>query len=278
MFITWDVSPIMLSILGLEIRYYGLCWAIAIGVAGYIYSDVIKREGYSEKMFDSIFWYGTIGTIIGARLGHCLFYDPAHYLMNPIEILNLRQGGMASHGAAIGTMTGVWLFTRKYNMSLLWALDRLGLASALGGTAVRLGNLMNSEIYGLPTQLPWGFIFVRDGHSVAMHPTQIYEAICYAVLFVILYRMYYKTKIGFTRPGVMFGTTMIGLFATRFLIEFVKNPQVAFEQNMTLTMGQWLSIPFTLIGIYFIVRGYRNAPHQIPKPVNTIQKKTKNKK
>lgn len=265
MSIIWNMDPVMFSIGGLEIRYYGICWAMALSIAGYIYSDVIKREGYSEKLFDSIFWFGTIGTILGARLGHCLFYDPSYYLSHPIEILNMRQGGMASHGAAIGTMTGVWLFTIKYKMSLIWALDRLGLASALGGTVVRIGNLMNSEIYGTPTELPWGFIFARNGESVPMHPTQIYEAICYAVLFAILYRMYYKTKIGFTRPGVMFGTTMIGLFATRFFIEFIKNPQVAFEQDMSLVMGQWLSIPFTLIGVYFIVRGYMNAPLEIPK-------------
>lgn len=273
MFITWDADPIMLSIAGFEIRYYGLCWAFALGFAGYLYSNIIKREGYDDKLFDSIFWFGTIGTILGARLGHCLFYDPVHYLSNPIEILYLRQGGMASHGAAIGTMTGVWLFTRKYKMSFIWALDRLGLASALGGAAVRLGNLMNSEIYGLPTELPWGFIFVRDGQTIPMHPTQLYEAICYAALFAILYRQYFKTQIGFTRPGVMFGTTMIGMFATRFLIEFVKNPQVAFEQNMSLSMGQWLSVPFTLIGIYFIVRGYQHAPLEIPKIIKTAKSK-----
>ncbi|MFI3265748.1 MAG: prolipoprotein diacylglyceryl transferase [Rikenellaceae bacterium] len=274
MFITWDADPVMFSLLGIEVRYYGLCWAFALGFAGYLYSNIIKREGYPEQMFDSIFWYGVIGTIVGARLGHCLFYDPAYYLSHPIEILFLRQGGMASHGAAIGTITGVWLFTRKYKMPFLWALDRLGLASALGGAAVRLGNLMNSEIYGVPTELPWGFIFVRDGQTLPMHPTQIYEALCYAILFVVLYRMYFKQNLGFTRPGVMFGTTFIGMFATRFLIEFVKNPQVDFEHNMTLDMGQWLSIPFMLIGIFFVVRGYKNAPLEVPKS----QSKSKAKK
>lgn len=259
MYVSWDVDPVMLSLGSLEVRYYGLCWAIALAIGWYIYGDIMKREGYGEKVFDSLFWCGTIGIILGARLGHCLFYDTSYYLSHPIELLNFRQGGMASHGGVIGAMIGMWIFSRRNKVSLLWTLDRLGLASALGGAVVRFGNLLNSEIYGLPTSLPWGFVFLRNGETEPMHPTQIYEALCYTILFFILYHIYYRTKIAFRRPGVMFGVTMLGFFATRFFIEFIKNPQMGFEDNMSLLMGQWLSIPFVIAGVYYIVRAYRGG-------------------
>ena len=176
LFVRWDVNPTMISIGSFEIRYYGLMWALALGISAYIFSRIIKREGYPDKLFDSIFWYGVLSTIIGARLGHCLFYDPGYYLTHPVEILYIHQGGLASHGAAVGLLVVLWLFSRKNKMPYIWSLDRIAIAVGIAGALVRIGNLMNSEIYGHATSLPWGFVFVRAGETQPMHPTQIYEA------------------------------------------------------------------------------------------------------
>ena len=155
LFVRWDVHPTLFTFGPVEIRYYGLMWALALGISAYIFSNLIKREGYSDKMFDSIFWYGVLSTIIGARLGHCLFYDPGYYLTHPVEILYIHQGGLASHGAAVGLLVGLWLFSRKNKMPYMWSLDRIAIAVCIAGALVRIGNLMNSEIYGEATSLPW---------------------------------------------------------------------------------------------------------------------------
>lgn len=258
--VTWDVNPALFHLGSFEVRYYGVLWAVALGISAYIFHHIMIREGLSEKTFDSVFWFGVISTVLGSRLGHCLFYDPGYYLTHPVEILDIRQGGMASHGAAVGLLIGLWLFSRKNKLPYIWSLDRISIVVAISGVAVRLGNLMNSEIYGTVTSLPWGFIFVRDGETLPKHPTQIYEALCYLVLFVILLWMYYKKDLARRRPGVMFGFFLIILFGTRFLIEFIKNPQVDFEQNMVLNMGQLLSIPFVVAGVVILWRALKQAP------------------
>ena len=258
--VTWDVNPALFHLGSFEVRYYGVLWAVALGISAYIFHHIMIREGLSEKTFDSVFWFGVISTVLGSRLGHCLFYDPGYYLTHPVEILDIRQGGMASHGAAVGLLIGLWLFSRKNKLPYIWSLDRISIVVAISGVAVRLGNLMNSEIYGTVTSLPWGFIFVRDGETLPKHPTQIYEALCYLVLFVILLWMYYKKDLARRRPGVMFGFFLIILFGTRFLIEFIKNPQVDFEQHMVLNMGQLLSIPFIVAGGVILWRALKQAP------------------
>lgn len=258
--VTWDVNPALFHLDSFEVRYYGVLWAVALGISAYIFHHIMIREGLSDKTFDSVFWFGVISTVLGSRLGHCLFYDPGYYLTHPVEILDIRQGGMASHGAAVGLLIGLWLFSRKNKLPYIWSLDRISIVVAISGVAVRLGNLMNSEIYGTVTSLPWGFIFVRDGETLPKHPTQIYEALCYLVLFVILLWMYYKKDLARRRPGVMFGFFLIILFGTRFLIEFIKNPQVDFEQNMVLNMGQLLSIPFIVAGVVILWRALKQAP------------------
>lgn len=258
--VTWDVNPALFHLGSFEVRYYGVLWAVALGISAYIFHHIMIREGLSEKTFDSVFWFGVISTVLGSRLGHCLFYDPGYYLTHPVEILDIRQGGMASHGAAVGLLIGLWLFSRKNKLPYIWSLDRISIVVAISGVAVRLGNLMNSEIYGTVTSLPWGFIFVRDGETLPKHPTQIYEALCYLVLFVILLWMYYKKDLARRWPGVMFGFFLIILFGTRFLIEFIKNPQVDFEQHMVLNMGQLLSIPFIVAGVVILWRALKQAP------------------
>ncbi len=204
-----------------------------------------------------------IATVIGARLGHCLFYEPDKYLKNPIEILKIWEGGLASHGAAIAIILGIYIYARKTKIPMLWYLDRVVIFTAFAGTFIRLGNLMNSEIFGEITSLPWGFYFIRY-YDPQMgldprHPTQLYEALSYLTIFIILFR-YYKRRLGKFENGQLFGYFLILVFGMRFLIEFLKVPQVSFEQGMTLNMGQLLSIPLILIGVFVIYFINRKKP------------------
>jgi prolipoprotein diacylglyceryl transferase len=215
-----------------------------------IFERFVKKESLPEGYLDTLTIYMAVGTILGARLGHCLFYEPAYYLSNPIEMLKIWRGGLASHGAAVGIITALYLFSRKTKRPTLYILDRVSITVALAGVLIRLGNLMNSEIYGTETNLPWGFIFVRDGQKLPMHPTQIYEALSYLVGFIVLLSIYNKSN-SKPRPGLLFGLFLIFTFATRFAIEFLKQPQVSFENEMMLNMGQWLSIPLIIAGLFF---------------------------
>lgn len=262
--VTWDVSPVIFELGPLRLGWYGISWALAFVAGVLFFKNFLKREGLNEKMLDSLFWYGTLSTIIGARLGHCLFYDGGWYLVHPLEILKVWEGGLASHGAAVGLLIGLWMFSKKWDMKYVWSLDRIMVPVAVGGASVRLGNLMNSEIYGRPTGAEWGFKFIRDNQwlenspqGLPVHPTQLYEAGCYLLVFLILLWLYYGRDEARKRPGVMFGVGLVGIFAARFLIEYVKNPQSEFEQGMTLLMGQWLSVPFIVLGIYMIFKAYR---------------------
>ena len=264
--ITWNVDPIFISIGGFEIAYYGILWASAFALGWFIFDKVVKREGLDPELTSSAFTYTIIATILGARLGHCLFYDPVHYLSNPVEMLYFRDGGMASHGASIGLLIGIWLYSRKWKTPYIWMLDRIGLVVTTGGALIRLGNLINSEIYGTETTLPWGFIFELKGETTAMHPTQIYEAIAYLVLFAILAHLYWRTKLSDKR-GMLFGIFLIGLFGARFILEYFKQVQVDFEQDMILNMGQILSIPFVVAGVILVIiaakkpaKPYENMP------------------
>ena len=260
--IVWDFNPVMFSLGSLEIRYYGLMWALALLLGGWFFGNFCKREGLKSELADSIFIYGALATVIGARLGHCLFYEPGYYLSQPWTIITeIRNGGMASHGAAIGLLIGLWLFSRKNKMPYIWSLDRIMIPVGIGGAIVRLGNLFNSEIIGCATDVPWAFKFVRlfpAGTPVeaipAQHPTQLYEALCYFVTFLLLAYLYYAKDLGRRRPGLLFGIGLQGIFLTRFCIEFIKLEQEAFEKGMILDMGQILSIPFILLGFYIIWR------------------------
>ena len=225
----------------------------------YCLQKIFKKEGLSVELLDKLTVYVAVGTVVGARLGHCLFYDPAYYLQNPIEIIKIWRGGLASHGAAIGILIALYYFARKNKKPYLWILDRIVIVVALAGFFIRMGNLMNSEIYGIETSLPWGFIFVRNGEVLPKHPTQIYEALSYLLIFILLYSIYRKkgTKV---RQGLIFSLFLILLFSVRFLIEFIKEVQVDFEQTMSLNMGQWLSIPFVIIGFYLLYRSYKLQP------------------
>ena len=263
--IHWDFDPVMFNLGSIDIRYYGLMWAVAILGGAKFFDNFCKREGLPSKVADSIFVYGALATVLGARLGHCLFYDPIGYLSEPWTIITgFRDGGMASHGAAIGLLFGLWMFSRKNKLPYIWALDRIMIPVGIGGAAVRFGNLFNSEIFGTTTDLPWGFEFVRSHQWMtqfapnAVHPTQIYEAICYTVTFAILCWLYYRKDTARRQPGILFGIGLIGTFLTRFFIEFIKNDQEAFEQGMMLDMGQWLSVPFIVLGVWIIWKAWKH--------------------
>lgn len=271
--VVWDFDPVLFRLGSLDIRYYGLMWALAILIGAKLFDNFCKREGLPSSVSESIFVYGALATIIGARLGHCLFYEPMRYLSEPWTIVTgFREGGMASHGAAVGLLIGLWLFSRRNKLPYVWSLDRIMIAVGIGGAIVRLGNLFNSEIFGTATTLPWGFEFVRSSVWVrefadkvpsAVHPTQIYEALCYLATFGVLCWLYYGRDLARRRPGVLFGVGLLGIFLTRFFIEFIKVEQESFEQGWTLDMGQWLSIPFIVLGVWMIVRGMRR-PEVVP--------------
>jgi phosphatidylglycerol---prolipoprotein diacylglyceryl transferase len=260
--ITWDVDPEIFRIGNFAVRWYGLLFASAFFFGYLVFLRVFKKEGISIELLDKLTMYTAIGTIIGARLGHTLFYEPAYYLSNPIEILMIWRGGLASHGAAIGILIALHYYSKSIRRPYLWILDRIVIVVALGGSFIRMGNLMNSEIYGVQTDLPWGFVFVRAGETVAKHPTQIYEALSYLGIFLLLHSLYWRFD-GKPKRGLLFSLFLILLFSVRFLIEFVKEDQVAFEAGMALNMGQWLSIPFILAGLVLLFLMFRNKPGHI---------------
>lgn len=266
MSILWDWDPTLIMIGNLDIRWYGLMWAIAILAAERVCYFTFKREGLPSQTLESAFIWIVLGTFIGARVGHCLFYEPEVYLAEPWRIVtDIRNGGMASHGATIGILLGIWIFVKRNHLPFIWGLDRIAIVAPLSGAIIRLGNLFNSEIVGYPTDLPWGVQFPRCiedryleslADVPARHPAQLYEALCYLLTFALIMWLYYRKDLGRRRPGFLFGVAMIGIFLTRFFIEFLKERQVEFEESMALDMGQLLSIPFILLGIYMIARSF----------------------
>ena len=270
--IHWNASPELFSLGPLSIRWYGLMFAMGFLFGFSILTRMFKYEGLNTEWVETLFVYVIIATIVGARLGHVFFYGWEYYSQHLIEIvLPIAKGtdgykfvgfqGLASHGGAFGILLAVIIFSKRVTKRpVLWTLDRLLVPVALVGAMIRTGNLMNSEIYGVATNLPWGFIFERNSETIAKHPTMIYETLCYLITFILLLYFYYKTKDLKDRTGFLTGVFFIGVFFTRFLIEFVKENQEAFEAGMPLNMGQILSIPFILTGIWLIYRALTNSP------------------
>jgi phosphatidylglycerol---prolipoprotein diacylglyceryl transferase len=259
--IPWDVNPEIFRIGPVAIRWYGLLFASSFFFGYIIMNRIFKNENLGEAVLDRLTIYMAVGVIVGARLGHCLFYEPAYYLKHPAEILMTWHGGLASHGAAIGILTAVWLFSRKEKKDYLWVLDRIAIVVALSGFFIRMGNLMNSEIYGIETTVPWGFVFLRNHEVAPKHPTQIYEGLAYLAIFVLLFSIYWSKK-GQHLQGLLISLLCILVFTARFFIEFLKEDQVAFEATMKINMGQLLSIPFILLGfagLYWSIRQNKRA-------------------
>ena len=278
MYITWDVDPELFTIFGREIRWYGLLWVIGLIVAVVIVQKIFEKERLPEKWFDSLFVYMMLGIILGARLGHCLFYEPAYYLANPIEILKIWNGGLASHGGVMGIIIAVWLYSKRVTKkSMLWTFDRVIVPTGFTAASIRLGNLMNHEIYGDVTSQPWGFRFIENIgawkagvaepiFSEPSHPTQIYEALVYLLVFAITMYLFWKTNAK-KKQGLLIGIAMIIIFASRFFIEYIKEVQVASEiamrENTGLILGQWLSIPFVLWGVWLVWNAFRKKTPKV---------------
>ena len=271
-FIVWNANPDLLSLGPFTVRWYGLMFAIGFWLGYNILGRIYRHEGAPEKWLGILLLWVVGATIVGARLGHVFFYEWSYYSAHPADILKVWEGGLASHGGTLAIILAVILysvFTTK--KSPIWTFDRLVIPVALVGGMIRIGNLMNSEIFGTATDMPWGFMFVRSAQwhrmyeGIACHPTQLYEAFCYFALFALLMWMYWR-KNAETRPGLIFGVFFIGIFLPRFLIEFIKNDQVGFEASMTLNMGQLLSIPFVLAGVFLVIRAMCRPKVDIPFP------------
>lgn len=261
-YITWDVSPYLIGgtpDAAINVRWYSLMFAIGFIVGYNMVARMFKHEGAPEKWLGTLLLWLVGGTMVGARLGHVFFYEWDHYSAHPMEIFKIWEGGLASHGGAIGVIIAVCLFSYfSTKRSPLWTLDRIAAPVALVSCLIRVGNLFNSEIFGPPTDLPWGFKFVNNYtwnrwfFDKPCHPTQIYEALCYLALFGLLFWLYWK-KNAQARQGLLVGIFLIGTFLSRFLIEFVKNVQVSDEVGMSLNYGQMLSIPFIIAGIALVI-------------------------
>lgn len=262
LYINWDINPEIINIFGFPLKYYGLLFGFGLLLCMYILKGIFKRENLKDSAHEALFIYGIVGIFVGARLGHCLFYDFDYYSKNLIEIIlpikkTLNGGfkfigfsGLASHGGTIGLIISLFLYSKKYEIKYLKILDLIAIVAPLGATFIRLANLMNSEMIGNPTNMPWAFVFVRVD-NIPRHPAQLYEAISYLIIFVIVFTIY-KTKNIKLGNGFLFGLAITLIFIMRILIEFVKINQVEFEEGMKLNMGQILSIPFIMIGMYFM--------------------------
>lgn len=267
-FITWNVSPEIFTIPEIAgfgpfpIRWYGLLFALGFFLGQQIMIHIFKKENKPLADIDALTLYMLISTVIGARIGHFLFYEPQVFFVNPLEVLMPPYAGLASHGAAVGIITGLYLYARtrkSTGQTFFWVADRIVITVALGGAFIRFGNLMNSEIVGKFSEMPWAFLFLRNTEYlpiVPRHPAQLYESIACLVLFIFLFRLW-SVKKEKLQPGMMVGIFLVWVFTLRFLFEFVKENQVDFENGMALNMGQILSIPVVLLGLYFIWQSRR---------------------
>jgi len=282
----WSTDPILLKLGPLEIRYYGLLFAAAF-MFGYVsFQRMYKAEGKRLEDIDFGLYLVIAGTIIGARLGHCLFYEPDIYLRAPWRILMVWEGGLASHGGAVGILLALAYYSKlRPDQPFLYVTDRIAYPVAFAGSFIRLGNFFNSEIIGKPTDLPWAITFtLRD--QIPRHPSMLYESITYFISGLILLGIYLNYRSRLPR-GLLTGLFFIMIFTARFFLEFTKENQVAFESAMSYNMGQWLSVPFVVLGIWLVVRSFRQplpeasapiAAKNFERPVAAKAKKPKKKK
>lgn len=259
--INWNLDPVIYWITEtFPLKYYGLFFVTGILLAHYVEKRIYAKEKIPIENLEKLFIYIVIGIVLGARLGHCLFYDHSYYFENPLEILLpikkigdsyqfIGFQGLASHGGTIGVLIAIGIYCKKYKTNFLWVLDKIAIVAPIVAAFIRFGNFMNSEIYGKPTNGSWGVIFQRDD-LIPRHPTQLYEAFSYLLIFGVLMLIYKNKKEKYN--GLILGVALVLIFLARFIIEFFKENQVSFEDGMTINMGQILSIPFIVIGLILI--------------------------
>jgi phosphatidylglycerol---prolipoprotein diacylglyceryl transferase len=264
-YIYWNVDPEIIKVFGISLRYYGLLFVSGLILCLYILGWIFRRENIPQELLERLSIYGIIGIFVGARLGHCLFYEPSYYFSHPIEMILpitfppdggikfIGYQGLASHGGALGLLIALYFYSRKSRNSMIDTIDLIAVVAALECGFIRLGNFMNSEIIGIPTTKPWGVIFGRVD-NLPRHPAQLYEAISYFIIFTIMMILYKKMR-DRLKNGFFFGLVLVLCFTARFIIEFVKENQVGFEDGMTFNMGQLLSLPYIVVGIGFIIYG-----------------------
>jgi phosphatidylglycerol:prolipoprotein diacylglycerol transferase len=262
-YIYWNVNPEIINVFGISIRYYGLLFVTGLIICMYILGWIFRRENIPKELLEKLTIFGVTGIFVGARLGHCLFYEPSYYFVHPLEMILpitfrpdggikfIGYQGLASHGGALGLLIALYFYSRKTKSSMIYTIDLIAVVAALACGFIRLGNLMNSEIIGIPTKKAWGVIFERVD-NIPRHPAQLYEAISYFIIFTIMMILYKKLR---ARPknGFFFGLVLVLCFTARFIIEFIKENQVGFENGMTFNMGQLLSLPYIAAGIGFII-------------------------
>ncbi|MDB0034767.1 prolipoprotein diacylglyceryl transferase [bacterium] len=250
----WNIDPVLISFMGLTIHWYGALFATAIGCGFQVLKRIYIKEGHDVESLDNFLIYCVVGIIVGARLAHCIFYDPAYYFSHPLKIFAIWEGGLASHGGGAGAILALFYYHKKSKMPFLFLLDRLAIATAIFGFFVRIANFMNSEILGIPTSVPWAIVFERID-MLPRHPAQLYEAFAYLAIFITLSAIFKYTKMK-QKEGAIFGLFLCLVFSARFSIEFIKVTQAAYADGLTLNTGQMLSIPFLIVGVFLLLRPY----------------------
>jgi len=253
--LVWELDPVLVSFMGLKIHWYGVLFAVAITAGFQVMKRIYIKEGLDLESLDNLLIYCVVGIIVGARLAHCIFYDPAYYFAHPLKILAIWEGGLASHGGGLGAILALYYYQRKVKLPFLFLLDRLAIATAIFGFFVRMANFANSEILGEPTTQPWGIIFARVD-MLPRHPAQLYEAFAYLAIFIGLYAIYSLTQVK-QKHGAIFGLFLVSVFSARIAIESIKVSQAAYAETI-LSAGQLLSLPFLAVGIVLLFLAYRN--------------------
>jgi phosphatidylglycerol---prolipoprotein diacylglyceryl transferase len=262
--LVWNIDPVLLQIGPLQLHWYGLLFAAGILAAYRAGVWSFEQAGGSREEASRLLGYVVVGTVVGARLGHCLLYEPGYYLSHPLEILAVWRGGLASHGGALGIALAVGLFARRTGRNVLWLLDRVAVAAPVAAACIRVGNFFNSEIVGRPSTVPWAVVFARlDPYP--RHPAMLYEAAAYLVIFAAMLWLERRTEFR-ARAGALTGIVLVLIFGFRFAIEFLKEPQEAFEAGLPLDLGQLLSVPAVLIGVWLIGAACRRSPPRAAAP------------
>jgi phosphatidylglycerol:prolipoprotein diacylglycerol transferase len=275
-YIHWDIDPEIINVFGISLRYYSVLFVSGLILSFLLLKRIFINENISLDKLDKLTVYGIIGMFVGMRLGHCLFYEPSYYFSHPLEIILPIQPtadggykfsgfqGLASHGGALGLIIALIIYAKKTKESIIKTIDLIAVIAPLASCFIRLANLMNSEIIGNPTNVPWAFIFARVD-NLPRHPAQLYEAISYLLIFGLMLYLY-KTRREYLKNGFFFGLVITLIFVARFFIEFIKEKQVLFEDKMQFDMGQLLSIPFIVLGIGFIIYGLIRTKKINPAP------------